>query len=53
MAKKRYQKPAVKKVTLAPEECCVAGCKLVSGTAKAGRMCRSTNNCNNSSAGGS
>jgi hypothetical protein len=52
-AKKSYKKPEAKKIILAPQECCAAGCKTFSGTDKAGRMCRKSGNCNNSNASGS
>lgn len=49
--KKQYRKPEIRKIKLAPEECCITGCKTTTGSAKSGRTCRKTGACVNSAAG--
>ena len=49
--KKQYQKPEIRKIKLAPEECCITGCKTTAGTSKSGNNCHKTGACKNNAAG--
>ena len=49
--KKSYRKPEVRRIKLAPEECCIAGCKTASGTAKSNQRCHKTGACANNAVG--
>ncbi|MBU0605105.1 MAG: hypothetical protein KKH77_02320 [Candidatus Omnitrophica bacterium] len=49
--KKQYRKPEIRKIRLAPEECCITGCKTATGPDKSNRRCRKTGSCGNNAPG--
>jgi hypothetical protein len=50
-AKKSYSKPEIRKIGLAPEECCITGCKTTAGTAKKNQKCHKAGACSSNRPG--